>query len=34
MKPPRLLTPGDEVRIEMTGLGRMTTPVLDEQQAR
>ena len=34
MKPPHWLLPGDTVRIAMTGLGQMTTPVLDEQQAR
>jgi 2-keto-4-pentenoate hydratase/2-oxohepta-3-ene-1,7-dioic acid hydratase in catechol pathway len=33
MKPPRWLVGGDTVRIEMTGLGRMSTPVLDEQDA-
>jgi 2-keto-4-pentenoate hydratase/2-oxohepta-3-ene-1,7-dioic acid hydratase in catechol pathway len=33
MSPPKWLTPGDTVRIEMTGLGRMRTPVLDEQGA-
>jgi 2-keto-4-pentenoate hydratase/2-oxohepta-3-ene-1,7-dioic acid hydratase in catechol pathway len=30
MKPPRWLMPGDIVRIEMTGLGAMETPVADE----
>ena len=30
MATPHWLTPGDVVRIEMTGLGRMQTPVLDE----
>jgi 2-keto-4-pentenoate hydratase/2-oxohepta-3-ene-1,7-dioic acid hydratase in catechol pathway len=34
MKPPCWLAPGDNVRIEMTGLGRMTTLVVDEQQTR
>jgi 2-keto-4-pentenoate hydratase/2-oxohepta-3-ene-1,7-dioic acid hydratase in catechol pathway len=34
MKPPRWLAPGDNVRIEMTGLGKMITPVLDEQRTR
>jgi 2-keto-4-pentenoate hydratase/2-oxohepta-3-ene-1,7-dioic acid hydratase in catechol pathway len=34
MKPPHWLVPGDTVRIAMTGLGQMTTPVLDEQQTR
>ncbi|MFE1961573.1 fumarylacetoacetate hydrolase family protein [Streptomyces sp. NPDC059479] len=34
MKPPRWLVPGDVVRIEMTGLGQMNTPVIDEQGAR
>jgi 2-keto-4-pentenoate hydratase/2-oxohepta-3-ene-1,7-dioic acid hydratase in catechol pathway len=32
MKPPRFLVPGDTVRIAMTGLGQMTTPVVDEQR--
>jgi 2-keto-4-pentenoate hydratase/2-oxohepta-3-ene-1,7-dioic acid hydratase in catechol pathway len=31
MKPPRWLMPGDVVRIEMTGLGAMETPVVDEK---
>jgi 2-keto-4-pentenoate hydratase/2-oxohepta-3-ene-1,7-dioic acid hydratase in catechol pathway len=31
MKPPRWLVPGDIVRIEMTGLGAMETPVTDEK---
>jgi len=31
MRPPKWLVPGDAVRIEMTGLGSMNTPVLDEQ---
>ncbi|MCU1682016.1 MAG: hypothetical protein JWQ81_2755 [Amycolatopsis sp.] len=31
MKPPQWLVPGDTVRIAMTGLGQMTTSVLDEQ---
>jgi 2-keto-4-pentenoate hydratase/2-oxohepta-3-ene-1,7-dioic acid hydratase in catechol pathway len=31
---PKWLTPGDTVRIEMTGLGQMVTPVLDEPGAR
>jgi 2-keto-4-pentenoate hydratase/2-oxohepta-3-ene-1,7-dioic acid hydratase in catechol pathway len=31
MTPPKWLMPGDAVRIEMTGLGSMNTPVLDEQ---
>ena len=31
MKPPKWLVPGDAVRIEMTGLGSMNTPVLAEQ---
>jgi len=34
MKPPQWLVPGDTVRIAMTGLGQMTTSVLDERQAR
>jgi 2-keto-4-pentenoate hydratase/2-oxohepta-3-ene-1,7-dioic acid hydratase in catechol pathway len=34
MKPPRFLVPGDTVRIAMTGLGQMTTPVVDEQRTR
>jgi 2-keto-4-pentenoate hydratase/2-oxohepta-3-ene-1,7-dioic acid hydratase in catechol pathway len=34
MKPPQWLVPGDTVRIAMTGLGQMTTSVLDEQQTR
>ncbi|MFD4558928.1 fumarylacetoacetate hydrolase family protein [Streptomyces sp. NPDC058469] len=34
MASPKWLVPGDTVRIEMTGLGRMNTPVLDEQGAR
>jgi 2-keto-4-pentenoate hydratase/2-oxohepta-3-ene-1,7-dioic acid hydratase in catechol pathway len=33
MAEPRWLTAGDTVRIEMTGLGTMATPVHDEQQA-
>ena len=33
MAAPRWLAAGDTVRIEMTGLGTMTTPVRDEQQA-
>jgi 2-keto-4-pentenoate hydratase/2-oxohepta-3-ene-1,7-dioic acid hydratase in catechol pathway len=31
MKPPRWLMPGDVVRIQMTGLGAMETPVIDEK---
>jgi 2-keto-4-pentenoate hydratase/2-oxohepta-3-ene-1,7-dioic acid hydratase in catechol pathway len=31
MASPKWLTPGDTIRIEMTGLGQMRTPVLDEQ---
>jgi 2-keto-4-pentenoate hydratase/2-oxohepta-3-ene-1,7-dioic acid hydratase in catechol pathway len=27
---PRWLEPGDIVRMEMTGLGRMLTPIVDE----
>src|SRR5882672_790987 len=34
MSPPKWLTSGDAVRIEMTGLGSMNTPVVDEQAAR
>jgi 2,4-didehydro-3-deoxy-L-rhamnonate hydrolase len=34
MDPPRWLAPGDTVRIEMTGLGRMETPVLGELSPR
>jgi 2-keto-4-pentenoate hydratase/2-oxohepta-3-ene-1,7-dioic acid hydratase in catechol pathway len=34
MKPAKWLVPGDTVRIEMTGLGQMNTPVLDEQGTR
>ena len=32
MKSPKWLTPGDTVRIEMTGLGRMETQVSDESR--
>ena len=34
MSPQKWLTSGDAVRIEMTGLGSMNTPVVDEQAAR
>jgi 2-keto-4-pentenoate hydratase/2-oxohepta-3-ene-1,7-dioic acid hydratase in catechol pathway len=34
MSPPTWLVPGDHVTIEMTGLGRMHTPVLDEREIR
>ena len=34
MASPKWLTSGDAVRIEMTGLGSMNTPVVDEQAAR
>ncbi|MFC8828795.1 fumarylacetoacetate hydrolase family protein [Streptomyces sp. NPDC057137] len=34
MATPKWLAPGDTVRIEMTGLGQMCTPVLDEQGTR
>ncbi|MCU1694652.1 MAG: 2-hydroxyhepta-2,4-diene,7-dioate isomerase [Mycobacterium sp.] len=34
MKPPQWLKGGDAIRIEMTGLGQMRTPVLDEQDTR
>ncbi|MEV7341740.1 fumarylacetoacetate hydrolase family protein [Streptomyces sp. NPDC093544] len=34
MASPKWLMPGDTVRIEMTGLGQMNTPVLDEQGTR
>jgi len=34
MKPPQWLKAGDAIRIEMTGLGQMHTPVLDEQDTR
>jgi 2-keto-4-pentenoate hydratase/2-oxohepta-3-ene-1,7-dioic acid hydratase in catechol pathway len=33
MASPKWVMPGDAVRIEMTGLGSMNTPVLDEQAA-
>jgi 2-keto-4-pentenoate hydratase/2-oxohepta-3-ene-1,7-dioic acid hydratase in catechol pathway len=33
MATPRWLTPGDTIRIHMTGLGTMTTPVRQEQAA-
>ena len=33
MKPPKWLMPGDIVRIEMTGLGAMETPVADEEDS-
>ena len=32
MKPPRYLTPGDEVRIEIEGLGRIENPVIEEPE--
>jgi hypothetical protein len=34
MASPKWLTSGDAVCIEMTGLGSMNTPVVDEQAAR
>jgi 2-keto-4-pentenoate hydratase/2-oxohepta-3-ene-1,7-dioic acid hydratase in catechol pathway len=34
MKPPHWLVPGDTVRIAMTGLGQLSTPVVDEQRTR
>jgi 2-keto-4-pentenoate hydratase/2-oxohepta-3-ene-1,7-dioic acid hydratase in catechol pathway len=34
MASPKWLTSGDAVRIEMTGLGSMNTPVVDEQATR
>ena len=34
MKPPQWLKGGDAIRIEMTGLGQMRTPVLDEHDTR
>jgi 2-keto-4-pentenoate hydratase/2-oxohepta-3-ene-1,7-dioic acid hydratase in catechol pathway len=34
MKSPKWLVPGDTVRIEMTGLGRMETQVCEESDAR
>ncbi|WP_432826699.1 fumarylacetoacetate hydrolase family protein [Dactylosporangium sp. CA-092794] len=33
MRPPKWLAPGDVVRIEMSGLGVMETPVIDEAPA-
>jgi 2-keto-4-pentenoate hydratase/2-oxohepta-3-ene-1,7-dioic acid hydratase in catechol pathway len=30
MDPPQYLKPGDVVEMEITGLGRMRTPVVDE----
>jgi 2-keto-4-pentenoate hydratase/2-oxohepta-3-ene-1,7-dioic acid hydratase in catechol pathway len=30
---PRWLVPGDTIRIQMTGLGTMTTPVRQERTA-
>jgi len=34
MTPPQWLKAGDTIRIEMTGLGQMHTPVLDERDTR
>jgi 2-keto-4-pentenoate hydratase/2-oxohepta-3-ene-1,7-dioic acid hydratase in catechol pathway len=34
MSAPKWLMPGDQVSIEMTGLGRMATPVVDERDQR
>jgi 2-keto-4-pentenoate hydratase/2-oxohepta-3-ene-1,7-dioic acid hydratase in catechol pathway len=33
MKPPRLLKPGDRVRVEIEGIGAIENPVIDEPEA-